>query len=199
MMRFTSLRHAEQLALDKLADRVRRGDVDLLDQRGFLGRRREQRSHSASSAVCPSQVKPTVTRPSSRAALQRRNNVRRTARRRDRHEHVALAAERADLAREHLLEAVVVADRGQRRGVGGERDRGSGARSLTKRPTNSAAMCWASAALPPLPASRILPPLLSERGDPLGDGDDRGHEFAVCRGTLDDLAASGGDERRTAS
>ena len=35
------VRRAEQLALDQMADRVRRGDVDLLDQRGFV-RRRDQ-------------------------------------------------------------------------------------------------------------------------------------------------------------
>lgn len=35
---------------------------------------------------------------------------------------------------------------------------GSGGRSIRNRLTNSAAQCWASAALPPLPASKILPP-----------------------------------------
>src|SRR5438105_4331519 len=34
----------------------------------------------------------------------------------------------------------------------------SPARSTTNRPTNSAAKCWASAALPPLPKNRSLPP-----------------------------------------
>ena len=56
----------------------------------------------------------------------------------------------------------VVADRGQRRSVGGEREGGQRGAVATRRPTNSAAMCWASAALPPLPASITLPPLLSE-------------------------------------
>jgi hypothetical protein len=36
----------------------------------------------------------------------------------------------------------------------------SGVRSSMKRPTNSAAMCWASAALPPLP---MIKSLLAER------------------------------------
>ena len=55
---------------------------------------------------------------------QRRQNVRRTAGGRQRQQHVAAPAEALDLAREHLLEAVIVGDRGQRRGVGGQRDRG---------------------------------------------------------------------------
>ena len=39
-----------------------------------------------------------------------------------------------------------------------------------KRPTNSAAMCWASAALPPLPASRNLLPARSACVDDVRDG-----------------------------
>ena len=55
--------------------------------------------------------------------LDRRDDVGRVAGRRDREQHVALGAERAHLLREHLLERVVVGDRGQDRRVGGERDR----------------------------------------------------------------------------
>jgi hypothetical protein len=39
---------------------------------------------------------------------------------------------------------------------------GNGRRSTKKRERNSAAKCWASAALPPLPAIRSLPPARSE-------------------------------------
>ena len=53
---------------------------------------------------------------------QRRQNVRRAARSGERQQHVAAPAQALDLPREHLLEAVIVGDRGQRRGVGGQRD-----------------------------------------------------------------------------
>src|SRR5690606_38142681 len=52
------------------------------------------------------------------------DDVRRVSARRDRDEDVAFASERAHLAREHLLEGVVVGDRGEDRRIGGERDRG---------------------------------------------------------------------------
>jgi hypothetical protein len=38
------------------------------------------------------------------------------------------------------------------------------------RPTNSAAMCWESAALPPLPDNSTLPPLLKAEAIAPGDG-----------------------------
>ena len=55
------------------------------------------------------------------------DDVRRAARRRDADRHVAGAAERLDLAAEHALEAVVVADRGEHAGVRGQRQRRQGA------------------------------------------------------------------------
>ena len=38
----------------------------------------------------------------------------------------------------------------------------NGLRSFLKRPTNSAAICWLSAALPPFPHQNIVPPNLSD-------------------------------------
>src|SRR3569833_1623771 len=55
-------------------------------------------------------------------ALHRRDHVGRIARSGDGHQHIARARERLQLPGEYLLETVVVADGGERRGVGGERD-----------------------------------------------------------------------------
>ena len=58
-----------------------------------------------------------------------------------------------------LLVAVVVGDRGQgRRAVGGQGERRQGPAVDAKRQTSSAARCWASAALPPLPHTSSLSP-----------------------------------------
>ncbi len=142
-----------------------------------LRRARRARSHSACIAVGASREKPMVVSPNSRAAFRAATIFGERPGSRNTDEHIAVAAERANLPLEHLVEAVVVADRGQRRGVGCERDGGEGARSSMKRPTNSAAMCWASAALPPLPASRTLPPLFSAAAMRSGDGGSGGDEF----------------------
>ena len=56
--------------------------------------------------------------------LQRRENVRQSGRRSTAPADVAAPAEAFDLAGEYLFEAVIIADRRQRRGVGGQRDRG---------------------------------------------------------------------------
>ena len=56
--------------------------------------------------------------------LHRLEHVLRIPRGRYGEEDIALVAERFDLAREHAAEIVVVGDRGERAGVGGERDRG---------------------------------------------------------------------------
>ena len=61
--------------------------------------------------------------PSARHAVDGPQHVRRVAAGRDRDRDVAGAAERLHLAREDLVVAVVVGDGGERRGVGGERDR----------------------------------------------------------------------------
>ena len=56
--------------------------------------------------------------------LQRRDDVGRLAGGGDADGEVAAPADRLDLPREKLLEAEIVADRGERRRVGGQRDRG---------------------------------------------------------------------------
>ena len=55
---------------------------------------------------------------------QRRQNVRGTSRGRQREQQVAATAEACDLAGKDLFEPVIVGDRRQRRGIGGQRDRG---------------------------------------------------------------------------
>ena len=49
---------------------------------------------------------------------------------------------------------------------------GRGGRSMRNRFTNSPAMCWASAALPPFPKSRTLLPFLQGFRDDIDDPDD---------------------------
>jgi len=71
-------------------------------------------------------VSPTVTIPSSRAALIARRMLAERPEGRDRDQHVALAAEPAHLPLEELLVAVIVADCRQDRGVGRQRDRRCG-------------------------------------------------------------------------
>ena len=68
-------------------------------------------------------VKPMVASPRVPRGAQRRQNVRRSTRGGQRQQHVPLPAETCDLSREHLFEAVIIGDRRQRRGVGGQRDR----------------------------------------------------------------------------
>ena len=69
-------------------------------------------------------VKPMVTRPCARAVRSAASMFGERARGGKRQQHVAALAEARDLAREHLFEAVIVGDRRQCRGVGGQRDRG---------------------------------------------------------------------------
>ena len=57
----------------------------------------------------------------SRAASKRAQHVARASGGRDGKKHVARLPEPAHLALEHMLEAIIVADGGEHRGVGGER------------------------------------------------------------------------------
>ena len=116
------------------------------------------RLRELAAAACRS--RPIVRSPRARASSTAAQHVRRVAGGRDRDRDVARAAVRFDQAREDALEAVVVADRREIGGVRGERDRRQrAALRATAGRTHSAAMCWASAAEPPLPKSSALPPL----------------------------------------
>src|SRR3954463_1714616 len=102
MTRSAPLRRAEQLALDKLADRVCRGDVNLLDQRGLLGRHRQREIAERVHRSLPIPGEADGDEADLARGLQRRDDAWRAARCRDCHEHIALAAERAHLALEHM-------------------------------------------------------------------------------------------------
>ena len=92
-------------------------------------------------------------------------------------EHVALAAERANLPLEHLLEAVVVADRGQRRGVGGERDGGERRAVVDEASDEFGGDVLGVGGAAAVAGEQDLAAAFERRGDPLGDGDGRGDEF----------------------
>ena len=99
--------------------------MDLLNKRRFLARRRQamraKRLHRGAPAAAGKADghKPTLVR-----GLQRRDHVRRAPRRRNCDEHVARLAQSAHLPLKCSIEAVIVADRGQNRTVGGQCDRG---------------------------------------------------------------------------
>ena len=69
-------------------------------------------------------VKPMVTMPFSRAVRSAARMFGERPEVDQRQQHIAALAEACDLPREHLFEAVIVGDRRQCRGVGGQRDRG---------------------------------------------------------------------------
>ena len=96
-------------------------------------------------------------------------------------------AQGLDLAGEDGLEAEVVARSGQCRAIGAQGD--GGERSPPIFTTNSVAMCCASAALPPLPKNRSLPPprRLSTQTSP------RATKAARRAGRLGDLLVGGHD------
>ena len=104
--------------LDLVADAMRDGEMDLLDDRRVVAGRDQEmiagRCHCRALGAGEADGDQAVLARGS----QRGEDVRRAAGGRQRQQHVAAAAEALDLAGEHLLEAVVVGDRGQRRGVG---------------------------------------------------------------------------------
>src|SRR3989454_7196649 len=123
--RASHLRPPEQAALDQLAEHVPDQDVRLLDARRVRARRHAQ-----------AEIDQTLERPAVAtgeadgldaelpAHLDRAQYARGAAAGGDGERDVAPGAERAHLAREHLVVAVVVGDGGERRAVGGERDGG---------------------------------------------------------------------------
>jgi hypothetical protein len=110
--------------VDRLAQQVADRDVALLDPRRDVRRHRHTGVAARDEGRAARAGEPDHAHPSPARGLDGEHHVLRRAARRDRDQHVARAAERLDLAREHLLVAVVVRDRGQRRRVGGERDPG---------------------------------------------------------------------------
>ncbi len=79
---------------------------------------------SAAASLPPSRpLSASVQAPAACAASTAAAMFGRTAAGGDRDQRVARARQRLHLLREHLIEMVVVADRGERRGVGGERNR----------------------------------------------------------------------------
>ena len=82
------------------------------------------------------------------------DDVRRVAGRRDGEQDVARLSECTHLPLENCLETVVVGDGGRSMSVVSAMA-ASPWRSISKRPTSSAAKCCASAAEPPLPQARI--------------------------------------------
>src|SRR5262249_25036526 len=114
---------AEQFALDDAANGVRGDDMDLLRYRGLLARHAENViaifAHLVPAGTCEAdgQEAQLTRRP------ERREHIGGTSRGRDGQKHVARPAKPAHLTLDRLLEAVIVAARGEHRGVGCERNR----------------------------------------------------------------------------
>ncbi len=143
-----------------------------------------QRHASASARSC---LKPTVTSPSSRAACSAAITFGERPEVEIADEHVALVSQRAKLAREHLLEAVVVADRGQRRGVGGERDGGERRAVVDEAADQLGGDVLGVGGAAAVAGEQDLAAILQAGGDAAGDGDDGGDECAVRGGALERL------------
>src|SRR6185437_272531 len=115
---------AEQIAFDQSTDRVSRNNMDLLNERRFICGRGEIVVAESLHVTFARAAEADGCDTNGPRRLQRRDDVRRTARRRDRDEHVASAAESAHLTLKRALETIVVTDRGEHRGIGRQRDRG---------------------------------------------------------------------------
>ena len=109
--------------LDLVADAVGNGEMDLLDHRRVVAGRDQQMIAQRAQILALGAGEADGDKPALARGAERRQNVRRFAGRGQRQQHVAALAQALDLPREHLLETVVVGDRGQRRGVGGQRNR----------------------------------------------------------------------------
>src|SRR5262249_42802199 len=114
---------AEQFALDDAANGVRGDDMDLLRHRGLMAGHAENGiaifAHLVPAGTCEAdgQGAQVACRP------EGREHVGGTSRGRDGQKHVARPAEPAHLTLERVLEAVIVSDRGEYRGIGCERNR----------------------------------------------------------------------------
>ncbi len=89
---------------------------------------------------------------------------------------------------EHLLEAVIVADRGERRGVGGQRDRckwgAVGGEAADELRGDVLGVGRAAA----VAGQQNLAAAAQRAHDPLGDGDDHRHELRISGDAFDRLA-----------
>ena len=118
------------LPLDQRADDMGGDDVDLLDEGGdHRGRAQQQVAMLRRGAARRGgEALRAGEAERDHAALarrpQRQHDVRRAAGGGDAEQHVAGAAERMHLPLEHMDKAVIVADGGQRRTVGGQGDGG---------------------------------------------------------------------------
>src|SRR5260370_6973823 len=112
----------EQPLFDEPADDMTGRDMDLLDERRRIRRGMQaqiaERGHlSAGSTGKPYHGEAFLT-----GGADRPQDVRRTSRGRDRDQHVAGTAETEDLPFEYPVVAIIVADCGQHRAVGRQRD-----------------------------------------------------------------------------
>ena len=98
--------------------------MDLLDHRGVVAGRDQQMIAERAQCFALAAGEADGDKSAFARAAQRRQDVRRPSGGGQRQQHVAALAEPCDLSREHLFEAVIIGDRRQRRGVGGQRDRG---------------------------------------------------------------------------
>src|SRR5271168_3810832 len=108
---------------NEVADDVRGGDVNLLNQWRFLRWRKKTYvakvlHRAALSAGESHRGDAEIAR-----GAQRRNDVGRSSRRGNREQPISPLAEPTDLAFEHVLEPVIVADRGEYRRIRAQRNR----------------------------------------------------------------------------
>src|SRR5262249_42528892 len=113
----------KQAAFHQAANCMRRNNMDLLNEGGVDCWRREavvaERLHDAVRGVSgeADRRKPALAR-----GLQSRNHIRRPARRRNRDEYIARSSQSAHMPFKGAIKSIIVADRGEDRTVGRERD-----------------------------------------------------------------------------
>lgn len=116
----------EDALFDEAADHVRGDDVNLLDDGGFGRRSAEDEIAERTHGTGGRTGKTKGDKSPGSCGFEGAKDVRRPAGGRDAEEDVAALAEPEDLALEHLLVTIVIADRGDDGRVGGERDGGQG-------------------------------------------------------------------------
>ena len=99
------------------------GDVELLDQRRRVSRGIEAQIAARGHLAPAPSGEADDDQPLAPRRLDRTQDVRRAPRGGDRDQHVAGDAKTQNLPLEDPLVAVIIADRGQNRAVGGQRDR----------------------------------------------------------------------------
>jgi hypothetical protein len=109
---------------DELAQHVQHRDVRLLDARGDVGRHDDRHVDGARELAAPLADESDAAQAPPAGLDDGLQHVPGVAGGGDRHGQIARATVRLHQPREHVIEAVVVADRGQVRAVGGERQGG---------------------------------------------------------------------------